>query len=185
MKLFIQFSAIYVRGKNDIFFYEYLQEVCGDKVLPYLIYYASKLIIQSYIIFDHYQTHFFTDYILKQNHRRQKKFEVEKFDVTRFKVFTKVRLLKIRRPRLVPTVQRLPPPPLKANRPIVIHYGHPSTKKIKRAPTKTEDKRHVEIDENNLKSFNQNIVIAKGKLKKPLTNQYKRNFFDNFHTMLL
>jgi hypothetical protein len=89
-------------------------------------------------------------------------------------------------PRLLqPVTQRLPPRTLITNRPILIHYGHPSTKKIKRAPTKADEKRHVQLDENLLKSFNQGVVIAKGKLKKPLTNQNKRNFFDNFHTMLL
>lgn len=37
-----QTSAIYLRGKHDIFFYEFLYEVCGDKLLPFLLYYASK-----------------------------------------------------------------------------------------------------------------------------------------------
>lgn len=142
--------------------------------------------VSFHLNYHHFNTkHSILDYILKQNHRRQKKIDMEKFDVTKFKVFTKVRLIRLRWPRQNQSVQRLPPPPLMTNRPIVIHYGHPSTKKTKRAPTKLEDKRQVQIDENLLKSFNNGVVIAKGKLKKPLTNQSKRNFFDNFHTMLL
>lgn len=31
-----------MRGKNDIFFYEYIQDTVGDKILPFLLYYPSK-----------------------------------------------------------------------------------------------------------------------------------------------
>lgn len=41
---------MYLRGKKDIFFYEFLQEICGDKLLPFLVYYASEFVLQSYII---------------------------------------------------------------------------------------------------------------------------------------
>lgn len=40
--LFFQISGIFLRGKHDIFFYEFLYEICGDKLFPFLIYYASK-----------------------------------------------------------------------------------------------------------------------------------------------
>lgn len=41
---YIQIAAIYLRGKNDIFFYEFLYDICGDKLLPFMLYYASKFI---------------------------------------------------------------------------------------------------------------------------------------------
>lgn len=38
----INTTAMFLRGKKDIFFYEFLHEVCGDKLLPFLVYYASE-----------------------------------------------------------------------------------------------------------------------------------------------
>lgn len=38
----IQFSAIYLRGRSDIFFHEYLNDVCGDGLLPFMLYFSSK-----------------------------------------------------------------------------------------------------------------------------------------------
>lgn len=37
------YGAIYVRGKKDYYFYEYMEEVCGDSVQPFLLYYARSI----------------------------------------------------------------------------------------------------------------------------------------------
>ena len=35
-------AAIYIQGRCDYYFYEYMSEVCGDGLLPFLIYYSSE-----------------------------------------------------------------------------------------------------------------------------------------------
>lgn len=37
------YGAIYIRGRRDFYFYEYMQEVCGDSLIPFLIYYSKYL----------------------------------------------------------------------------------------------------------------------------------------------
>lgn len=37
-----QFGAIYIRGKKDVYFYEYMQEVCGDALLPFMVFYSGE-----------------------------------------------------------------------------------------------------------------------------------------------
>lgn len=37
-----QFGAIFIRGKKDIYFYEYMQEACGDGLLPFMVFYSGK-----------------------------------------------------------------------------------------------------------------------------------------------
>lgn len=37
------YGAIYIRGRKDFYFYEYMQEVCGDSILPFLVYYSKYL----------------------------------------------------------------------------------------------------------------------------------------------
>lgn len=42
----LSYGAIYIKGKKDLYFYEYMQEVCGDALLPFLLYhpkYVAKL----------------------------------------------------------------------------------------------------------------------------------------------
>lgn len=190
----LKFSAIYVRGKNDIFFYEYLYEICGDKLLPFLLYYASEFAIQR--IFNplpeiYLFPPFLAEFILKQNCRRLRVFEKEKNDPTKFKISPKLRFIgyRLQKSSLQPAPTQAPATfvPKRVNRPIVINYGHhPSTKKSKRIAIKAENDKHsVQQNEKLLKSFNQRIVIVKGRLKKPLTNKCKMNYFDNFHTMML
>lgn len=40
-----QYGAIFIRGKNDYFFYEYMAEVCGDGLCPFTVYYSGKSIV--------------------------------------------------------------------------------------------------------------------------------------------
>lgn len=40
--LSFQFAAIYIRGKKDLYFYEYMQEACGDGLLPFMIFYSGN-----------------------------------------------------------------------------------------------------------------------------------------------
>lgn len=40
--LSFQFAAIYIRGKKDVYFYEYMQEACGDGLLPFMIFYSGE-----------------------------------------------------------------------------------------------------------------------------------------------
>lgn len=37
------YGGIYIRGRKDYYFYEYMQEVCGDALLPFLLYYPKYL----------------------------------------------------------------------------------------------------------------------------------------------
>lgn len=34
-------AAVFLKGRSDIFFYEYLQELCGDTLLPFMTFYPS------------------------------------------------------------------------------------------------------------------------------------------------
>lgn len=162
-----QASAIYLRGKHDIFFYEFLYEMCGDKVLPFLLYYA--------------------EFILRRNKRKLLKYEAEKLDPTRFKIAQRIQIVGYRIQRLNPPLPRAPPRTLNSvSRPIIIHYGHPvSTKKLKKSQIKADEKREVHQNAENLRSFHQRIVVVKGLLKKPITNQSRRDYHQNFHTLML
>lgn len=40
---YINYGAIYIRGRKDYFFYEYMDEVCGDSLQPFLMYYAKYI----------------------------------------------------------------------------------------------------------------------------------------------
>lgn len=42
LKTFFNSTAIFIRGSNDIFAYEWLYEFCGDGIHPFMIYYHSK-----------------------------------------------------------------------------------------------------------------------------------------------
>lgn len=35
-------GAIYLKGRSDIFFYEWMSELCGDSLLPFMVFYPSK-----------------------------------------------------------------------------------------------------------------------------------------------
>lgn len=37
----LSYGAIYIRGRKDLYFYEYMQEVCGDALLPFLLYHPK------------------------------------------------------------------------------------------------------------------------------------------------
>lgn len=39
----LSYGAIYIRGRKDLYFYEYMQEVCGDALLPFLVYYPKYI----------------------------------------------------------------------------------------------------------------------------------------------
>lgn len=43
MKPHLGFGAIYIRGRKDWYFYEYMEEVCGDSLLPFMLYYTKAL----------------------------------------------------------------------------------------------------------------------------------------------
>lgn len=40
---YLQCGATYIRGRADIFFYEYIYDLCGDGTLPYMVYFSSKI----------------------------------------------------------------------------------------------------------------------------------------------
>lgn len=40
--ILFQFAAIYIRGKKDLYFYEYMQEACGDALLPFMLFYSGE-----------------------------------------------------------------------------------------------------------------------------------------------
>lgn len=39
-----------MRGKQDIFFYEYVADAVGDKILPFSLYYSSKFDKENQLI---------------------------------------------------------------------------------------------------------------------------------------
>jgi hypothetical protein len=166
----LNISAIYVRGKNDIFFYEFLQDVCGDKLVPFLVYYAK--------------------FIEKCNRRKFKISRCEKLDAALFKINPKRRFIGYRIQRLHPIIsefrQPITKPITQTPKSINIHYGHKvSTKKMKRSFTRVDDKKEVVQNAENLYSFNQRVVIVKGRYLKTLSNQRKTSYFSNFHTLAL
>lgn len=40
---YFSYGSIYVRGRKDFYFYEYMQEVCGDSLIPFLVYYPKYM----------------------------------------------------------------------------------------------------------------------------------------------
>lgn len=137
---------------------------------------------------QNYHSNLPTDFALKVNKRKQKSYEMEKQNPSRYTITQRPHLIGYQIQRMNPSFdQRLPPRPLTAAcRPITIQYGHPvSTKKLKKSHAKTDDKREVIQNAENLRSFNQRIVVVKGKLKKPITNFRRKTFLPNFHTITL
>lgn len=164
----INFSAIYLRGKRDIFFHEFLTEVCGDKLGPFLVYYAK--------------------YILNYNRRMTKIRESQKIlNQSLFTITPKRRFIGYRIQRLHPIC---PPQPIakiisQVPKSINIHYGHKvSTKKMKKCP-KIDERREVIQNPEKLYSFNQRVVIVKGIYLKSVSNEKKINHYTSFHNYTL
>lgn len=42
-----QQSAIFLKGQDDYFFYEWLEEVCGDRIQPFMLYKYSEYLFYS------------------------------------------------------------------------------------------------------------------------------------------
>lgn len=40
---YLSFGAIYIRGHRDLYFYEYMQEICGDVLIPFLMKYGTYM----------------------------------------------------------------------------------------------------------------------------------------------
>lgn len=129
-----------------------------------------------------------SDFILKINKKKLIAYETQKTNPTKFKIAQRTQIVGYRIQRLHPSFdQRVPPRILNStNRPIVIHYGHPaSTKKMKKIHAKADERQKVVQNAENLRSFNQRIVVVKGKLKKPITNLSRRDYHQNYHTLTL
>lgn len=71
-------------------------------------------------------------------------------------------------------------------RSIIIQYGHPiSTKKLRKYHTKAEERKEILQNSQKLRSFNQRIVVLKGRLNKPISNMRMREFHPNFNSITL
>ena len=127
-----------------------------------------------------------TDFILRINKKKLLAYESQKINTTKFKISQRPQIVGYRIQRLHPLFdQRVPLKPLKSNSPIIIHYGHPaSTKKMKKI-LKIDEKQKVQQNPEFLQSFNQRVVVVKGRLKKPVTNMSQRNYLQNYHTLML
>lgn len=46
----LQYATIFIRGRGDYYLYEYMQEICGDGMVPFQLYYSSNIesISQNY-----------------------------------------------------------------------------------------------------------------------------------------
>ena len=128
-----------------------------------------------------------TDFLLKINKKKLVQNEAEKSNLTRFKICQRKNLVGYRIQRLHPPIeQRAPQIVSSSSRPIIIQYGHPvSTKKMKKSHARAEGKKEVLQNAENLRSFNQRVVVIKGHLKKPITNMRRTDFFPNFNTLML
>lgn len=106
-----------------------------------------------------------------------------------FKIDSKRRLIGYRIQRLHPIAEVRPQLTRiisQTPKTINIHYGHKvSTKKMKRSFKSVDEKREVRQNAEQLHSFNQRVVIAKGRYLKPVTNQKKTCYHPNFHTLVL
>lgn len=131
---------------------------------------------------------FHADFVLKLNQKRKLRYEAEKLNPTRYRIPQRNQLVGYKIQRTYPPVPRAPAwASIPSTRPIVIQYGHPmSTKKLKKSVAKADDKREVHVQNAELlRTFNQRIVIAKGRLKKPITNITRRDYLQSFHTLTL
>lgn len=133
-------------------------------------------------------TVFQTDFILKRNQKKKLCYEAEKLNPTRYKITQRNQLVGYKIQRTYPPVPRAPPlASIPSTRPIIIQYGHPmSTKKLKKSIAKADEKREAHVQNAELlRTFNQRIVIVKGRLKKPITNITRRDYLQSFHTLTL
>lgn len=172
-------GAIYLKGRNDIFFYEWLSELCGDSLLPFMIFYPHQ--IQKYSI------------KLKNRLRLLIK------DESIFKISAKVLVTTIEKPEAKPdraysnqvndvfeNFHLITKPAAKKSRfnfrfagcrPVSL-----KSRKSKFVPTLVAE---PVIVQQSLDNFNSRIVIGRRKLLKPVTNVVKRNFCANYHLLVL
>lgn len=126
--------------------------------------------------------------MLKVNKKKLAQNEAEKSNPTRFKICQRKNFVGYRIQRLHPPMEQRAPQKIvgSSSRPIIIQYGHPvSTKKMKKSHARAEEKKEVLQNTENLRSFNQRVVVVKGHLKKPITNMRQTDFFSNFNTLML
>lgn len=178
----LQFSAIYIRGKHDIFFYEFLYDVCGDKVLPFLVYYSNFLLRldkKHYIAFKRREDNNLS-FIIKQ----KVTVKVLKRQITvPSKVPMKIGKVFDESPRIIP----------KAPAKIIFRFAGCNpilSSRLKKGIRQTKkvdvvvEKREAQNPEL-LKKFNEKIFIAHQRLIKPVTNHQRYRRFENIHFMNL
>lgn len=131
------------------------------------------------------------DFLLKVNRKKFARYTADQQNENRFKIHQRLKLsgkwreLQPRQPELTFVTRPIKGPTMKA---ITIRYGHPvMTKKLRRMNQKVDEKRVTKQDLNNVRSFNARIVVAKGRLKKPITNTSQRclNYHSNLHMLML
>lgn len=125
--------------------------------------------------------------MMKLNRKSLVRYEAEKLDPRNYKISARTRLVGYRIQRFHPPEQRAQPKIISSTtRPIIIQYGHPvSTKRMKKTHAKADEKKEVVQNAEKLRSFNQRVVVVKGRLQKPITNMRRRAFHTNFNTLML
>ncbi|XP_055839846.1 uncharacterized protein LOC129907593 [Episyrphus balteatus] len=157
--------AIFLRGHDDIFLYEWLNELCSYRLLPFMTHYA-------------------------QYHQKLIRYRHLKRRAATFKIIPKVSAKRIiiasscsPAPNKINSLEKFFPNleiPAKSNSPIRFKFssgGRQIPLKVKPATNGTET--------NGIKSFDltRDIIIAKRKLFKPLTDEKKFVHLSNYHLL--
>ncbi|XP_063696508.1 uncharacterized protein LOC134827677 [Culicoides brevitarsis] len=162
-------AAIFMKGRSDIFLYEYLQEMCGDVLLPFMIFYPN--------------------YLQKYNLKIRRRLDIIAKSENIYKIPPRVTLTTHLKPErlysallceeIFDNFKILKKPEKKK-----FSFRFAGCRPINLRGRKNRFVQPVIepiVVQRPLESFHSKIVIAKKKLMKPVTNLPKRTICVNYH----
>lgn len=182
MQCHVQCGAIYIRGRADIFFYEYLYDLCGDGILPYMVYFSSKTEHKYHLQpSTNSLTSYSSEYLEKLTQRIQRRQKLRRTSTISVHITAKLVLRTIPplESKISTFAEVFPERVVPGSRKIGFKFAGccPVTLKSKykslggqqhqqrQPPTPVEQLFHAPVG-----LFHKNVVICKRKLLKPLTN---------------
>lgn len=177
---YLQCGATYIRGREDIFFYEYLYDLCGDGTLPYMVYFSSKINANHLLLASINFFTFSTEYLEKLTKRVQRRMHRSTPTIS-VHIMAKlvIRTIPPLESKISTFTELFPERIVPGSRKIGFKFAGccPVTLKSKykslggqqhlqrQPPTPVAQLFHAPIG-----MFHKNVVICKRKLLKPLTN---------------
>lgn len=169
-------GAIFLKGRDDIFLYEFLEDLCGDKMQPFMLYFYSKIIFKIFRNGHYSNWNFLTGYL--ECSTTKKFISLRK---ATYKIPSKVglRCLERRLPRTENVAMYFPEAAPSIIKPKRIGFRFAGCR-----PVLLKAKPHMKMEkcfkQSPISKFQEKVVIARRKLLKPLINEKKYLRLSNF-----